>query len=74
MGGSHRIIRHGLPGDAELPRDLSYALPLAHSPSVMTLFRRFLGAQGSERATAAVDARRHVHAAWGRTQKPRRGR
>ena len=40
---------------------------------VITCFRRFLGAHGSEGATAAMEAgRRHLHAAWRRTQKPRR--
>ncbi len=43
---------------------------------VITCFRRFLGAHGSERATAAVEASRsrHAPAAWRRTQKPRRVR
>ncbi len=42
---------------------------------VITCCRRFLGAHGSEGATAAMEAgRRHLHAAWRRTQKPRRVR
>ncbi len=39
------------------------SLLLANSPPVITCFRRFLEAHGSERATAAGEASRHAHAA-----------
>ncbi len=47
-------------------------LRLADYPPVITCFRRFLGAPGSERATAAGEACRHAHAAWRRKQKQHR--
>ncbi len=39
-------------------------LRLAHYPPVITCFRGFFGAYGSERATAVGEARRHAPAAW----------
>ncbi len=38
-------------------QDVAVPLRLAHYPPVMTCFRRLLGAPGSERSTAAVEAR-----------------
>ena len=38
-------------------------LRLAHYPPVITCFRGFLGAHGSERATAAGELSRHAHTA-----------
>ncbi len=42
-------------------RDGAIPLRLANYPPVITCFRRFLGAHGRERATAAVAARRRPH-------------
>ncbi len=43
-------------------QDKAVPLQLAHSPPVITCFRRFLGAHGSERATAAGEASRYAQA------------
>ncbi len=65
--------RRGVTSTPILLADVASRLVL--SLPVITCFRCFLGAHGSEGATAAMEAgRRHVHAAWRRTQKPRRMR
>ncbi len=57
-----------------MPSEGAVPLRLAHYPPVITCFRRVLEAPGSERATAAGEARHHAHAAGWRTQKLRRVR
>ncbi len=65
-------VKHVIPLDKSFP--LRSGSSSSEAGALSPRDHLFSALQGRERATAAVKASSHAHAAWRRTQKPRRVR